>query len=123
MSQEEDTTMMGRRRPGAMEEKLKPCPFCGHVFGFLGGCVHMLAMSSEMSACENWNVRPFEDSLRAQLAAARKEVKAFREIVTDLADLTNPNEPKSICYPLGGRSGWIARARETLAQFPEKEER
>ena len=80
-----------------MSEELKPCPFCGtpavvHITEYDRGsetytidCSHMNCggspgvYDSSEEAVNQWNSRPLEDALRAELAEARAEIERLRE--------------------------------------------
>lgn len=62
-------------------DELKPCPFCGGKADYVGTeieCLECGVMMPKTFAFEmqvdNWNTRPIEDALRAQLAEAQAEV-------------------------------------------------
>ncbi|ELW8194526.1 Lar family restriction alleviation protein [Yersinia enterocolitica] len=78
------------------DEKLKPCPFCGgkaHLLtsngsflvecsvcltDFLNGPVGIGWYRSEKDAAADWNDRPSERALIAQLEAAQFEIKEMK---------------------------------------------
>lgn len=69
-------------------DELKPCPFCGGKADYVGTeieCLECGVMMPKTFAFEmqvdNWNTRPIEDALRAQLAEAQAEVERLKNIV------------------------------------------
>lgn len=56
------------------EPELRPCPFCGD----LQGCWH-LDLSLQNGSPEQWNRRPLEDALRAELEAAELEIQRLEQ--------------------------------------------
>lgn len=75
-----------------MSDELKPCPFCGFERPHFMEEGHWIYMACESCGCggpvstqmrdpsDNWNTRPLEDALRAELAAARAEAEKYRPI-------------------------------------------
>ena len=69
--------------------ELKPCPFCGRsvthlktfsdhadIFCDCGATIHSLRSYSAMKA--DWNTRPIEDALRAEIERLRAELTAVK---------------------------------------------
>jgi len=80
-----------------MSDELKPCPFCmGKAREFIEATIppgdkyaHCAGLHNPDVMCPNdaimtveqWNTRPVEDALRAELAAARAEAERMRDAI------------------------------------------
>jgi len=90
-------------------DDLKPCPFCGGKAGFVGTeieCIDCGMMMPKTQTFEgqirNWNTRPLEDALRAELAAL-KEVQTW--IPIRLTERFVPEDaPVEVRYGRDGRA-------------------
>lgn len=101
---------------GKMSEELKPCPFCGeNVWTIYAGCGEdhsvvcenceaesPIAKSAE-DAVKEWNTRPAEDALKAEVERLRAEleelagyVHRFRETLADVAKMAIDVEQEQI---------------------------
>lgn len=74
-----------------MAEEIKACPMCGQPAkprsmsnGFLQCSNPKCAMRLQVWSYMRWQHRPIEDSLRAQFAAAHKELAELSEVVGKL---------------------------------------
>lgn len=64
-----------------MIDELKPCPFCGGInIAKASGENGTMCRSCGSEGFGEWNTRPVEDALRAELAAARAEAEKYRPI-------------------------------------------
>jgi IS5 family transposase len=75
-----------------MNDELKPCPFCGSsdVKEYTDKSIHCRQCGAESGV--DWNTRPLEDSLRAQLAEKDAELDAADAALTHIVDcMKNPN--------------------------------
>jgi hypothetical protein len=71
-------------------DDLKPCPFCGGKAGFVGTeieCIDCGMMMPKTQTFEgqirNWNTRPIEDALRAELADMKAENADLKQEMSD----------------------------------------
>jgi len=81
--------------------ELKACPFCGGEPRLLYGLEGEYAVGCSNDNCEfcgedsrdnqkvitQWNTRPIEDALRAELATAQAEVERLRGIIRNVENL------------------------------------
>ncbi|WP_145568058.1 Lar family restriction alleviation protein [Yersinia mollaretii] len=100
------------------DKELKPCPFCGgkaHLLtsngsflvecsvcltDFLNGPVGIGWYRSEKDAAADWNDRPSERALIAQLEAAQKELSAANEKhgwIKRSDQMPDPNQQRRVC--------------------------
>ena len=65
-----------------MSDELKPCPFCGvvpvrHDGGMLSTCAHAVSRANIVA---DWNKRPTEDALRAELVGAKSDYAQMKQL-------------------------------------------
>lgn len=82
-----------------MSEKLKPCPFCGKMPEVEpnGDCYcdyYICPMAPDSYMPKDWNTRPIEDELRAEIERLKvriEELEAAGTILRDCFSLHKPN--------------------------------
>lgn len=81
------------------DETSKPCPFCGQMSPYGDKfCDDCIDTNENVGAwIDNWNNRPIEDALKAQIAELEAEVVALKP-VSHLASEELPEEEKKSCY-------------------------
>ena len=88
-----------------MNEKLKPCPFCGGNNIIIAEVLETLYCDD--CGCElaedfggTWNTRPIEDALTARIAELEKDNDEFRQLIHDWIIILTPDDgyvPDSEC--------------------------
>jgi hypothetical protein len=94
-----------------MTDELKPCPFCGSfaiytsvdgmaVIGNAGNtethwcsCSRSQCMPDFCFTADQWNTRPLEDTLRAELAAANQRAESAEAICAAIDKYTKYHQP------------------------------
>jgi hypothetical protein len=110
-----------------MNEELKPCPFCGSVehvdVSFIDqeqvGCFACAVFADS----DLWQSRPIEDALRAELAAAKKQVEQSvnaAETVAILDDKLMSRQLRQLGDETRHWEGRALKAEDKLAAAREK---
>ena len=84
-----------------MSNELKPCPFCGAQPRWQGPDDLACPECDILVAWPDWNSRPIEDALAADLAAARAEVEALRAELREIKDQRDEDRLRrdpGVCY-------------------------
>ena len=96
-----------------MSEELKPCPFCralepqkimfcDDLYGWIYRvqCVNCKAMVESLAdmekAIQQWNTRPAEEALKAEVERLKDRLERFRNVLHDVAVMANDDDLEQI---------------------------